>query len=113
MIFVVSRTSHYGDRQPCEEAYKSKLKDVDMRSVDSPEKLKCMNKDEWFSSGTNHRVINGHIARDLGEVDEWFVEFNSLEDLVAFKRKYGEIILTTSCTDCNHIEIEIYDTYRE
>lgn len=66
MEFVVTRTSIWGDKKPCEEAYQ------------------------------------------VGEL--WKVNIESLEELIKFKEKYGEIILTD---DYDTPSIEIYDYYRE
>lgn len=43
----------------------------------------------------------------------WTIEINSLEELIAFRKKYGEIILTASRYPEIDNEIEIYDDYRE
>lgn len=44
---------------------------------------------------------------------DWTIEINSLEELIAFRKKYGEIILTASVLPEIDNEIEIYDDYRE
>lgn len=112
MRFIVSRTSS-GDYKPCKEAYEYELTNVDIRTVDDPKKLSFKNdRDGWFKIGTNHRMIDGKIARDIGKVDVWVIDINSIEDLVVFKKQYGPLILRTSYIDNQTIEIEIYDTYR-
>ena len=44
---------------------------------------------------------------------DWTIEINSLEELINFRKKYGEIILTASVLPEIDNEIEIYDDYRE
>lgn len=46
--------------------------------------------------------------------DAWFVEINTLEELLNFMDKYEkEIIISRDLDNPQIIEIEIYDTYRE
>lgn len=44
---------------------------------------------------------------------DWTIEINSLEELIAFRKKYGELVLTASVIPEIDNEIEIYDDYRE
>ena len=67
MEFVITRTSLWNNKKPCEEAYQ--------------------------------------------EDDIWKVKIESLENLVKFQEKYGEIIITKDFN--GNPEIEIYDYYRE
>jgi hypothetical protein len=49
-----------------------------------------------------------------GETENcWVVEINTLEDLIKFYKKYGDLILEESDVKEAPIKIEIYDTYRE
>lgn len=124
MKFIIERTSvHYDEiteeNKPCEEAYKGQYTYVDTRTCDCPTKIlmyygdpeKALN--DWFGEGSNHRVENGRIKRDLFTEDTWFIDINSLDALINFKEKYGDIIIgkRPSCDDCH--SIEIYDYYRE
>jgi len=45
----------------------------------------------------------------------WVVEINSIDDLVDFYEKYGQIIISKSFYECDDVkyEIEIYDEARE
>lgn len=43
----------------------------------------------------------------------WYVDINSLQELLDFEKKYGDIIITTSLFDNKTPVIEIYDYYRE
>lgn len=44
---------------------------------------------------------------------DWLIEINSLEELMEFKNKYGNIIIKTIYTDQEYPIIEIYDCDRE
>ena len=44
------------------------------------------------------------------EKNDWFVNINTLEELIAFKNIHGKIILDDFVSDPS---IEIYDDYRE
>ena len=47
---------------------------------------------------------------DDNEID-WIIEINSLDELIQFSEKYGELIITGNYKGLK--EIEIYDDYRE
>jgi hypothetical protein len=112
MKFFVSRTSLCSDEQPCLEAFLSTRVIVDERTVDDPKKLHYKaDIDDWYARGTHHRVENGHIKRNLTEENAWAVNISSLEDLVAFTKKYGGVVIDKGPD--GHLEIEIYDTHRE
>lgn len=40
---------------------------------------------------------------------KWSIDINTLEDLIAFSKKYGDLVIITN----GEKSIEIYDTYRE
>lgn len=112
MKYVVIRTSDwYG--KPCDEAFEGTVTNVDIRSVDDPSKLNHISREEWYSKGSNHRLINGNIARDMGLRTVWMIEINTLEELNDFYSKYGTLVIGKSCIDYYSLEIEIYDDYRE
>ena len=52
---------------------------------------------------TFHANLHGRRCLDAGSVE---VEISTLEELIAFSREWGELIVSDG-------EIEIYDTYRE
>lgn len=113
MKFQIRRTSIFDDERPCDEAIKDKIIFTDVRNVDNPNKLTCMTADKWYKQGTNHRIINGNIARDLDKRDCYMIEINTLEELLELKNKYGDLIINTSYIDRKTHSIEIYDNYRE
>lgn len=113
MKFQIKRTSIWDDVKPCDEAIEDKLVSVDVRSVSSPDKLSCMTPEKWYSEGTNHRTINGNIARDLDKRDCYTININTLKDLMELQNKYGDLVIGTSYIDRITPSIEIYDDYRE
>lgn len=113
MKFLVTRTSLWDDKRPCERAYKDKYIIVDSRTVDDPKKLNIKSdRENWYKEGTNHRVENGKIRRDFEE-EGWFIDINSLEELIEFKNEVGAIIIQRHWQNEELFEIEIYDYYRE
>lgn len=109
--YIIRRTSLYdSDEKPCDEAYKVELMLVDCRPVDDPKKIPINNgtDGDWYERGTNHRVVNGRICRDLYWYQEWAVD---VEDIMDFVDKYGTIILGKN--NAGFGTIEIYDDYRE
>lgn len=46
-------------------------------------------------------------------IDVWSVEINTLEELIKFYEKYGDIIIKHCLWNKSYKEIEIYDGYRE
>ena len=113
MEFITNRTSNW-DGQPCEEAKRKTVIAVDERTVNDPKHLKCMSADEWYTDPKyfNHRVENRHIKRDY-KTKEWVVEINTLEELLKFINKYGQVIIGSWYKYKNLPSIEIYDDYRE
>ncbi len=118
MKFIVYRTSSWGrDMPPCAEAKRDSIVRVETRTCLSPEEFdKRFAKQEgkWFSVGANHRVNEkGYITRDNGTWDVWSIEINSLEELVDFVNKYGEIVIGFDYNNKEYKYVEIYDDYRE
>lgn len=118
MKFIVSRTSIWNEEEsPCEEARRDSVPYVESYNFKTPEefdKSSVMRREgSWLSVGTNHRLNKkGHITRDNGIRDVWSIEINSIEELIEFVNKYGEIVVQDDfCSD--YKEIEIYDDWRE
>ena len=112
MKFKVERTSMWNEQKPCEEAYKGQITYVQELCFKTFEEFKDKYKEDFLSRGTNHRITKHGIARDFNPKDCWYIDINSLEELLKFEEKYGEIIIGTTC-DGEIPIIEIYDTYRE
>ena len=107
MKFIITRTSDYGDcSSPCAEAKEDQLVRIETRALYSPEEF-----DKKFAD----REGNGYICRDREMMNVWTIEINSIEELIALSRKYGEIIITDHYLNDNdeYPTLEIYDSYRE
>lgn len=119
MKFIIKRTSGRANSSPCAEAKEEQVVRTETRTFHSPEEFdkKFANREgKWLSVGTNHRIgKNGYICRDREMMDVWVIEINSIEELVALSRKYGEIIIAGHYFDINdeYPTLEIYDDYRE
>ena len=103
--YIVTRTSEYR-AQPHKDAFRVWRIEVDRRTVDAPEKLGDK-VSQWYSFGSNHRVENGMICRDIGMKEVWVMK---IPDLIDFALEVERIVVL-NCKGC--IEIEIYDTWRE
>lgn len=116
MKFVVSRTTIGCYERPCDEAILSTIPHVQTLTLESPEEfdLKHPMAGGWFNRGTNHRVNkNGYITRDIGTIDVWTIEINSVDELMDFYHKHGELVITDCWANPSYPEIEIYDGRRE
>lgn len=118
MIFQVIRTSSWSDEKPFDTCIPIKLTKVETRTFCTPEEFDKKfgeREGKWLDHGTNHRVdARGYITRDMGLVDKWGIEINSLEELINFKKAVGEdLVIQTSWIDNKTPCIEIYDDYRE
>lgn len=69
----------------------------------------------WFSKGDNHKASEGRIQREFPNGAEgYFIEINSIEELLEFQKKVGSELIITSATNNESIPaIEIYNDYRE
>ena len=113
MRFMITRTSENRHRCPHPSARKEKFIRIDERTVDDPSMLPALV--DWYSSGTNHRVEDGHIKRDF-EDEGWFIDVSTLEDLLRLVDEMGSPVMVDCDCDWNNPTIwslEIYDGYRE
>ena len=55
--------------------------------------------------------------RDVKNIYEkgnnWYIKINTLEELIAFEKKYGHLIISENWDNEKEMQIEIYDSYRE
>lgn len=119
MIFEVTRTSSFNEENPpCDGCVRIKITKVETFTLGSAEEFDRRHgktRGKWFSVGTNHRFNkDGCITRDLGEIDSWGIEINTLEELMEFKDRMGsELVIGDSIYSPEFPMIEIYDDYRE
>lgn len=112
MKFLVTRTSDWLGK-PCEEAYKAEYARLDIRRFKTPEEYNRKFKDKWEERGNNHRINErGLIQREFTDND-WFIDINTLDELLKFKDKYGSIVIEDSFENKSITSLEIYDSHRE
>lgn len=108
-LFIVRRTSKQGGK-PCDEAFEAEIMRVDSRNTDDPKKILVYGGTEgWYKHGSNHRLENGRICRDIFD-KVYVIELDSITNIMNFIDKYGECIIDRDRGFCT---IEIYDNYRE
>lgn len=115
MKFLVTRTSQWGDDvSPCPEARQETYTRIDERTTNDPAKVGAHlgEVDWWYGAGRNHRVERGCIKRDIDDTG-WFVELSTLDELMAFVARHGELVIGPYYANPDIIRIEIYDSYRE
>jgi len=85
-----------------------------MRTFKTPEDFAKRLGEDWYVKGQNHRKVRGGIARDFPD-EAWFVEIDSLDALLRFHEKHGNLVLGGGWYDSaeKYPQIEIYDGYRE
>ena len=115
MKFEIFRTSTWDTKKPCPEATEEDYIRIEERTVDDPKKIPAHNgtDGDWYRKGKNHRVENGCIRRDFGGNKRWVVELKSIQALIEFAQKYGDIIIGSLSYNGKDIpSIEIYDDYQ-
>jgi hypothetical protein len=115
MVFEVTRTS-LKDGKPFKNCFPLELTDVEAYSS-SPEeynkKVTPITGKKWDEEGTNHRIINNVIKRDVGKKQTWGIRIDTLKELMEFKNEVNEeLIFRTSYIDFVTPCIEIHDDYR-
>jgi hypothetical protein len=100
MKFIVStkKVSLTEVKKTCDEAKEEALTPLDYRDVKSLDeaKGKIWYKD-WLEGGENHREENGMVVADKKvKIKQWVVEINTLDELLDFQSKYGDVILSDS-----------------
>lgn len=116
MKIIISRTS-IDDKKPCKEAKKGLFPCWDTRSC-SEEYFNNSFTESWRSRGKNHTKVGKYITRQLEDIEKWYIEIETLDDLIKLQKKYGDLIIKSYLFDKykgkdNILEIEIYDDYRE
>ncbi|RMG72638.1 MAG: hypothetical protein D6710_04490 [Nitrospirae bacterium] len=100
MKFIVSRRieSIGSDERPCEEAVRESLTPLDYRNVESLEEAKGkIWFDNWLRGGVNHREEQGRVVCERRQKEQrWVVEIGTLEELLLFQSRYGDILIRDS-----------------
>ena len=100
MKFIVGRktVSLTESKKPCDEAKEKELTPLDYcdgKTLDEA-KGKIWYK-SWIEGGENHREENGMVVCDKkAKAKQWIVDMNTLEELLAFQGKYGDIVISDS-----------------
>lgn len=120
MKFIVERASRGGcdgKQMPCEGAYLGSIIHVETRTLHTPEEFDAKFshfEGKWISVGTNHRINkDGWITRDKGTVMVWFIEINTIDELIEFCNKNGDVVIEDCAWNTSHKKILIYDDYIE
>jgi hypothetical protein len=107
MRFVVERTSQHFNVSipPCEGAERGTYTYRDqIRTKYKPA--------DWEARGTNHTENKSMCYREM-ERECWYIEIATLDDLMKFTKKYGDVIVGDAWMATKTPCIEIYDGYRE
>src|SRR3990172_7054680 len=100
MKFIVStkKVPLTESKRPCDEAKEVEVTPLDIRDVRTLEeaKGKIWYKD-WIAGGANHREENGMVVCDKKtKVKQWAVDINTLEELISFQSRHGDIVISDS-----------------
>jgi hypothetical protein len=100
MKFIIStkKVSLTESKRPCNEAKEMALTPLDFRDVKTLDEAKAkIWYKSWIEGGENHREENGMVVSDKkSKVDQWVVDFNTLEELLAFQGRHGDIVISDS-----------------
>ena len=120
MKFMVSRTSQssWDAGSPCPGAYRDTYTRIDERAVNDPAKVRVHEgeTDWWYREGENHRLsqkTRGRIQRDFPNQQGWFIDLETLDDLMRLHRQTTDLVIGTALDNPAIPSIEIYDTWRE
>lgn len=122
MRFRVTRTSaKYDGESPCHGATPGEVERWDIRTFKSAEQYdaKLGHEGRWTERGTDHQVIYGPggetrgIKRKVDPEHGWFIDFDSLADLLAFHEEHGDLVIETDERSGSVPTIQIYDEWRE
>ena len=118
MKFVVARTSGSREVCPVKGAKRETIVAVDVRNVKTLEEARNSRWAQSFfrDNKRNFREEGGYVKADY-DAQEWTIEIDSLEDLLRFADKHGELVLSPIGDGVwgarDYPRLEIYDGYRE
>ena len=113
MKFIIYRSSTWTDENPNVEG----ANETDVHLIDN-----CYHKHLFEQFSKNHTDIKQVGAEKWKGTNTtpqrlWVIEFNTIEELLAFIDKYGKVIIHKKSfvlqNKEGYREIEIYDDYRE
>ena len=108
--FRVKRTSEWDDEvQPCPEAERGTYTQHAYCTLPLKKAMVASNT-EWFRRLTNQRSAPGGSVGDRLDRPCWFVDLDTMDDLLAFMARHGSVILKR---ESDGDTLEIYDGYRE
>lgn len=112
MKFMVSRISLWDEEKPCENVVSETYNVIEVKTLKSFNEFDVKfgeTEGKWLSKGVNHCINKkGYIQREFpNNRNGWFIELNSLDELLNFKNKYGDIIVTKCLANPNITEIRI------
>lgn len=116
MKYIVERTGYVREKQPCEEAYQDVHYVVErFKWAQDDFSLKHQNLNrKWQDVETAYQITKeGQIVKRIAQEERWTIELNSLEDLMRFIDKYGQVVINTGQGTTESPVIEIYDDWRE
>ena len=116
MRFLVRRTSDWhGKKPPCDTAFRTTLTVSSRSPVTSLARSLSDMPPWWRNKGSGHRIEEDEsgkwFVREVTIDSPWFVDIDSLEDLMELRTVYGPIILDNY--EHGYPVLEIYDDYRE
>lgn len=119
MKFEISRTCSDSNPLPGDKRIQElEYNRVDCRTFKTEKEHDKILPDDpkWRSKGTNHRKIDGGIARDLGKRKAYFIDLEWSE-LEKFIEEHGDIIIgypwNYGILTIAKLSLEIYDGLRE
>ena len=113
MKFIITRTSDYQKKKPpTENATYEEYETVDMVILkDEKERDAYIETKGWKNEGYGHKKVSKTRAQRTLKLKDWFIEVETLDDLLKLMEKEGELIIGQYGRKYPYIEI--YDYYRE
>ena len=111
MRFVVTRASLWMDDSPCEGGVLRDVVNYERWCIPTFEKFKELHQEEFTAMGFDHKKTKDGIQRSL-PLKKWTCDIDSLEDLMEFVDRNGEIVIRPQW-QYDLPEIIIYDDYIE
>jgi hypothetical protein len=113
MLFIIEKTSLLRDEKPHDRAVRKSCVYTDIiygLIKDNP--FYKQHPQRWYGEGINHREEDGNSIRDYVR-EKWFIEINSLEELLAISSEvdYGLTITPAGDSGYKYPTIEICDDF--